>query len=358
MPDKHKLILEHQTLVVMSFNLNYELDYINLSGEMLMGTGAHRLLGHKLEQFFVGQTEFLETVKSAGTQGYGFTERDIQITDSSGKHFHVDCVVTPILDIRSHEGILLELIPVDRQMRILREESIAEQSSVTRTIVRGMAHEIKNPLGGLRGAAQLLERELPDPELKEYTNVIIGEADRLQKLVDRLLGPSALPKIKSMNIHEALERVRQLVSAEITDNITIKTDYDPSMPDIAGDRDQLIQSLLNIVRNAVQALENQAAGGEILLRTRPHRQFTIGQTRHKVVLKIDIIDNGPGIPEDMVERVFYPMVTTRAEGSGLGLSITQSLIQQHGGTIECESEPGLTRFSIYLPFDTQETDHE
>lgn len=354
-PSKYQQILETQTLVIMAFDTKCKLDFINSSGEMLMGTGAHRLLGNTLDHFFIEQPEFLESAHKALEEGYGFTERDVEITDASGRHFQVDCIATPIIEGGYTEGLLLELIPVDRQLRIFRDESLVEQSDVTRTIVRGMAHEIKNPLGGLRGAAQLLERELPDPALKEYTNVIIGEADRLQNLVDRLLGPNTLPKIRSINIHEALERVRSLVAAEVSERVTIKTDYDPSIPTVSGDLNQLIQLLLNIVRNAVQALEHQEKG-EIILRTRPQRQFTIGQKRHKVVLRIDIIDNGPGIPPEMVERIFYPMVTSRAEGTGLGLSIAQALVQQHDGTIECESEPGRTRFSIYLPFEHQETD--
>ncbi len=353
-PAKYQRLLDHQTTVILAFNTAYQLDYINPAGEMLLGTGASRLLGSRLEDMFAEQKDFVAGIHLAMDQGYGFTERDLPLTTPTGKQLRVDCAVTPLSDTGSTEGILLEIIPMDRQLRIYRDENIFEQTSLTRTIVRGLAHEIKNPLGGLRGAAQLLEKELPSKQLKEYTTVIITEADRLQNLVDRMLGPRSLPMMRQTNIHEAVERVRQLVQAEVPGRYRIGTDYDPSIPDINADPDQLIQALLNIVRNAVQATEGQQ-DPQIILRTRPQRQVTIGQTRHKVVAKIDVTDNGPGIPEAIKERVFFPLVTGRPEGTGLGLSIAQSLIHQHGGVIEFDSQPGHTRFSIILPFNNQET---
>ncbi|TPW11075.1 MAG: two-component system NtrC family nitrogen regulation sensor histidine kinase GlnL, partial [Halothiobacillaceae bacterium] len=210
------------------------------------------------------------------------------------------------------------------------------------------AHEINNPLGGLRGAAQLLEKELNDVELKEYTDVIIGEADRLQKLLAKLLGPNTRPQKRYTNIHKILEHVRTLVSAEGCSSIHIIRDYDPSLPELLIDPDQLIQAVLNIVRNAVQALDG---AGEIIFRTRPQRQMTIGTKRHRLVLVIDIIDNGPGIAPEMAETIFYPMVTGRAEGTGLGLSIAQAMINQHQGLIECSSRPGRTKFTLLIPLE-------
>jgi two-component system nitrogen regulation sensor histidine kinase GlnL len=218
--------------------------------------------------------------------------------------------------------------------------------------VRGLAHEIKNPLGGLRGAAQLLERELSDPSLKEYTGIIIGEADRLQTLVNRMLGPNTRPQRRSINIHQVVERVRTLAVAEAPPGVTIVRDYDPSIPDFMAEPDQLIQALLNIVRNALQAIGEQ---GEIILRTRSIRQATIGHHRHKLAARLDIIDNGPGIPPDMMESIFFPMVTGRPDGTGLGLPIAQDLVNQHHGLIECHSEPGKTVFTLLLPI---ETNHE
>ncbi len=238
---------------------------------------------------------------------------------------------------------MVELTQLDRHLRIAREENLLEQHQVARQLVRGLAHEIKNPLGGLRGAAQLLERELVDEDLKEYTRIIIGEADRLRGLVNRMLGPNQLPQMRTCNIHQIVEHVRNLVAAEEHAELTLIRDYDPSIPDFRADPEQLIQALLNIVRNAAQALQGK---GQIILRTRAQRQITIGQKRHKLVVRVDVIDNGPGIPDEMLETIFYPMVTGHAEGTGLGLSIAQSLVNVHGGTIECSSRPGHTEFTI------------
>jgi two-component system nitrogen regulation sensor histidine kinase GlnL len=218
----------------------------------------------------------------------------------------------------------------------------------TREMIRGLAHEIKNPLGGVRGAAQLLARELPAPELAEYTNIIIREADRLRDLVDRLLGPNQQLAAESLNVHEVFEHVRNLIAAETNNRVQLIRDYDPSLPYIHGDRGQLIQAILNIVRNALQASEN-LDNCVITLRSRVQRQFTIGTERHRLVCRLTIEDNGPGIPDDMLQTIFMPMVTGRAEGTGLGLTIAQSVVTRHGGLLECRSEPGRTRFTIYLP---------
>jgi two-component system nitrogen regulation sensor histidine kinase GlnL len=234
----------------------------------------------------------------------------------------------------------------DRHLRISREEGLLAQGNATRALVRGLAHEIKNPLGGLRGAAQLLERELHNEELKEYTHIIISEADRLQALMNQMLGPNTLPRRRALNIHEPLERVRQVVAAELNEKIQIVRDYDPSIPDIYADMDQLIQALMNLVRNAAQAVGKE---GEIILRTRAMRRYTIGHTLYKLVARIDIIDNGPGVAEEMRESLFLPMITGRAEGTGLGLSIAQSMINLSGGLIEWESQPGKTVFTVLLP---------
>ena len=223
------------------------------------------------------------------------------------------------------------------------------QQNTARLLVRGLAHEIKNPLGGLRGAAQLLDLELHEPELKEYTQIIIAESDRLQGLMDKMLGPNKLPNKQALNIHEVLERVRQLVQVEASGGLTVRYDYDPSIPEIQADKDQLIQAILNIARNAAQAMDGK---GEIMIKTRIHRQMTIGRKRYKLTVKIDIIDYGPGIEADMLNQIFYPMITGRAEGTGLGLSIAQALINQHNGLIEYHSEPGHTVFSIFLPVES------
>jgi two-component system nitrogen regulation sensor histidine kinase GlnL len=245
---------------------------------------------------------------------------------------------------------LLEIQPLDRLLRINRDDHHASVQETTRKLVRGLAHEIKNPLGGIRGAAQLLQRELATERQRDYTRIIIEEADRLRNLVDRMLGPSQVPRLVPVNIHQALERVVLLLEAEAPGRISFVRDYDPSLPEVEADLEQLIQALLNIVRNAQQALEKTPAP-EIRLRSRIIRQFTIGTTRHRLVLRLDITDNGPGIPPDLFDRMYYPMISGRADGSGLGLSIAQSIVGQHGGLIECESKPGSTTFSIFLPLE-------
>ena len=348
-PDHYQRILENLSHAVMMFDADLHLDYINPAGEMLFAVSAKRLIGQKCDTLFPADSHLLEAISKGIDTGHPFTEHEVIITLPGQREVTVDYTITPLAQQLGQSGLLVEIQQMDRQIRIAREEHQLSQQQTFRALVRGLAHEIKNPLGGLRGAAQLLERELPSKDLKEFTNIIIGEADRLQSLVDRMLGPNKLPKKEPLNIHQVLEHVRQLVNVGISDDIKIITDYDPSIPDLIADRDQLIQAILNIVGNAVQALGDK---GEIILSTRAVRQFTIGHVFHKLVCRIDIIDNGPGIPEDMIENIFYPMVTGRAEGTGLGLSISQSLINQHGGLIQCESQPGRTKFSLLIPFES------
>jgi two-component system, NtrC family, nitrogen regulation sensor histidine kinase GlnL len=240
-----------------------------------------------------------------------------------------------------------QLVQVDASDR-----SVADQIEVNKELLRNLAHEIKNPLGGIRGAAQLLQMDMTDKSLIEYTQVIIHEADRLQSLVDRLLLPHRQPHIQgTVNIHEICERVRQLILVEFPQGLTVVRDYDASIPEFQGDREQLIQALLNIAHNAAQALEEQIADGSARLtfRTRIDRQVLLGKARHKLALQLHVIDNGPGVPDEIKDRIFYPLVTGRAGGSGLGLSLAQNFVQQHSGIIECDSEPGRTDFKIVMP---------
>jgi two-component system nitrogen regulation sensor histidine kinase GlnL len=238
--------------------------------------------------------------------------------------------------------------------RIFQEDELLVTHQTSKELIRGLAHEIKNPLGGIRGAAQLISRSFKDEGLKDYTQVIIEESDRLRDLVDRLLGPRQLPKKESINVHKVIERVNQLVSVEANDQVRFIRDYDPSIPDIMGDSSQLIQALLNVVRNAMQALlqDDTQADKQVRVMTRTLRQFTIGSKRHKLVCKISVIDNGPGIPSAILKTLFYPMVSGRADGTGLGLSIAQSIINQHDGLIECKREPHQTLFNILLPIES------
>ncbi|VDZ55250.1 Nitrogen regulation protein NR(II) [Serratia odorifera] len=274
--------------------------------------------------------------------GQGFTDNEVTLVVDGRAH---------ILSLTAQalpEGfILLELAPMDNQRRLSQEQLQHAQQVAARDLVRGLAHEIKNPLGGLRGAAQLLAKALPDPSLTEYTKVIIEQADRLRNLVDRLLGPQRPGQHITQSIHQVAERVCQLVSLEMPDNVTLVRDYDPSLPELAHDPDQIEQVLLNITRNALQALGE--AGGTITLRTRTAFQITLHGTRYRLAARIDIEDDGPGVPAQLQDTLFYPMVSGREGGTGLGLSIARNLIDQHCGKIEFNSWPGHTEFSVYLP---------
>jgi two-component system, NtrC family, nitrogen regulation sensor histidine kinase GlnL len=281
-----------------------------------------------------------------------YTEHDVELGVSGHARLHLSCTATPIEPPIEPGGgdLLLEFRHIEQQLRIAREERMLDQSQANRELIRNLAHEIKNPLGGIRGAAQLLDRELERPNLHEYTQVIMKEADRLQMLMDRLLTPHRLPQPSRLNMHEVLERVRSLILAEYPEGIRIRRDYDVSLPLLKGDKEQLIQVVLNIVRNAAQAvIAAGVAGGEIRLRTRVARQITLARRRFRHALALEVIDNGPGIPPELQERIFYPLVSGRDGGSGLGLTLAQSFVNQHHGMIHVESAPGNTTFTILLP---------
>jgi two-component system, NtrC family, nitrogen regulation sensor histidine kinase GlnL len=247
---------------------------------------------------------------------------------------------------------VVELLPLEQQAKQEREERLVDQAQANKELIRNLAHEIKNPLGGIRGAAQLLQMEIESKELIEYTQVIIHEADRLQSLVDRLLAPHRRPHmVGDVNIHEVCERVRSLILAEFPRGLKVVRDYDTSLPEFRGDREQLIQAVLNIAHNAAQALAERLAAGsaEIVFRSRVARQVTFGKQRYRLALELHVIDNGPGVPDSIKDRIFYPLVSGRDGGSGLGLTLAQTFVQQHHGLIECESAPGRTDFKILIP---------
>ena len=260
--------------------------------------------------------------------------------------------VNVIISLTEGPEIIVELLPLEQQARQDREERLAEQAQANKELIRSLAHEIKNPLGGIRGAAQLLEMEISSGELNEYTQVIIHEADRLQSLVDRLLAPHRRPHVVGdVNIHEVCERVRSLILAEFPRGLVVVQDYDTSIPEFRGDREQLIQALLNIAHNACQALSERMAQGDasLIFRTRVARQTTFGKQRYRLALELHVIDNGPGVPDSIKDRIFFPLVSGREGGSGLGLTLAQTFVQQHHGLIECDSEPGSTDFKILIP---------
>jgi two-component system nitrogen regulation sensor histidine kinase GlnL len=258
----------------------------------------------------------------------------------------VDCRVSPLKT--EDTELLIEMTDVTRRSKISRENALLIQHGTGRQMIRQLAHEIKNPLGGIRGAAQLLEKQLDDAELSEYTDVVISETDRLAGLVDTLLGPGGPPNKQPVNVHELLEYVVRLIEAEEQKKLTFVRDYDPGLPLIDLDRDQMVQAFLNLVRNAIAALDGQ---GTITLRSRAVINFTIGDRRHRVIASIEIEDDGPGIPIDMQDSVFYPLVTSRPEGTGLGLPAAQELLSRHNGLIEFESRPGRTVFFVRIPLE-------
>ncbi|MCF7983697.1 MAG: PAS domain-containing protein [Thiohalocapsa sp.] len=345
-------ILGNLNTAVLLFDADLRLSYINAAGELLLAVSSNAVLGKRAGGLVSCPSEPVEArLRNASATRQPFTEREIEMLRPDGQNIRVNCTVLPIHQTDAHCELLMELHQVDRQIRITREEHLISQHQATQALLRGLAHEIKNPLGGLRGAAQLLERELPNQELREYTRIIIDEADRLQTLLNRMLGPNQLPQLSEVNIHHVLEHVRVLLRAEYPSGPCIIRDYDPSIPGFKADSDRLIQALLNIARNGAAAAGDR---GELVLRTRVLRQFTIGSVRHRLVLRVEIEDTGPGIPDEMLDRIFFPMVSGRAGGTGLGLAIAQELINQHGGLIECESRPGATQFFVYLPLESND----
>ncbi|MGM0634372.1 MAG: nitrogen regulation protein NR(II), partial [Pseudomonadota bacterium] len=326
--------------------------YINLAAESLLALSGRQIMGAPLGDLIIDGEQDIKDIRAALERGSSFTKRKTELHLVHGRSLTVDYTITPLTDFPG-ASLLLEIQGMNHAERISREEAMISTHETTRELVRGLAHEIKNPLGGIRGAAQLLASELPDTDLTDYTNVIIEEADRLRKLVDRLMGSGKLPEMHDLNIHEVLERVRSLIEAQIGEQgITITRNYDPSIPPIHGDFEQLIQAVLNIVSNAVESLQSpqvRQCAGLITLKSRVMRNITIGTKFHRLVTRVDIIDNGPGIPPELMDTLFYPMISGRAEGTGLGLSIAHAIVNQHNGIIECKSEPGRTCFSIIIP---------
>ena len=332
--------LELLATAVVALDERFVVRYANPAAENLLATGAKSLLGQPFLALFLEREALLASLREARATHWDYAAQNVTYARPGREPLPLSCVVTRIDG--SGLALLAELRPIEQQLRLAREERIVAGEQANRELIRNLAHEIKNPLGGLRGSAQLLERELERPELREYTQVIIKEADRLQTLMDRMLTPHRAPHIEPLGVHEVLERVRSLVKAEF--GVVIEHDYDPSLPDLVGDREQLIQAVLNIARNAAQV-----GSSSILFRTRAIRQTTILRHRHRLALELQVIDDGPGVPEEIQDRIFNPLVSGREGGTGLGLSLAQTFVQYHQGVIEFESRPGRTIFRILLP---------
>jgi two-component system nitrogen regulation sensor histidine kinase GlnL len=320
---------------------------LNPAAENVLGISRSRARGQSLLRLMDDEPEMREILGRVATTGDQYAnELRLAPTEVHNEQRVVDCRVSPVKI--EDAALLVEITDVTRRTQISRENALLIQHGAGRQMIRQLAHEIKNPLGGIRGAAQLLERQLEHAEQREYTDVIISETDRLAGLVNTLLGPGGPPNKQPVNVHELLEYVLRLIEAEEWTNLKVHRDYDPGLPEIALDRDQMVQAFLNLVRNAAAALEGH---GKITLRSRAVTNFTIGDIRHRVIASIEIEDDGPGIPYDLQDSVFYPLVTSRPEGTGLGLPAAQELISRHGGLIEFDSRPGRTIFYVRIPLE-------
>lgn len=323
---------------------------LNPSAENVLGISSSRARGEPLLRLIGDDDEFADVLSRTLETGEHYAiELKLPTTEVHAEERIIDSRVSPIAT--GGAAILVEMTDVTRRTKISRENALLIQHGAGRQMIRQLAHEIKNPLGGIRGAAQLLSRQLGNDELTEYTDVVISETDRLAALVDTLLGPGGPPSKEPANVHELLEYVVRIVNAEDQKSLSIRRDYDPGLPELDLDRDQMVQAFLNLVRNASTALDGQ---GTITLRTRAVSNFTIGDKRHRVVASIEIEDDGPGIPRDLQDSVFYPLVTSRPDGTGLGLPAAQELISRHDGLIEFESRPGRTVFFVRIPLSPDE----
>jgi len=338
-------IIENLSTAIVVLDHNLRVNTLNAAAEVLFDMSQRQAQTIPIQSLLLGDTALLASLSRVQETGQALIEREVRIYIPNTGELQVDCSIKLVEVIDKPAYVLLELTQLDLQHRVSRDESLHTQQQV----LRGLAHEIKNPLGGLRGAAQLLERQLDSDDLKEYTAIIISEADRLQTLMTKMLGSHHQPERVDVNIHAVLQRVRQLVSVEIDNKVVFKGDYDPSIPDLYVDFDQLVQVFLNIIRNAVQAFDGDS--GEIILRTRVQRNISIDHQQYRLGVTIDIEDNGPGIPEDLQESMFFPLVTGRAEGTGLGLYLVQNLIQRNKGMISCVSKAGTTIFSVTFPLE-------
>ena len=341
-------LANHLVTAVIILNDNLAIVYANPTAEALLNKSLYRLDNTESEMIFSNTSISTSRLEQLLTTGQEFTDSDIVIELSESQRFTAEITASSV-EFDKIPHVLLELKQIDQQKQISLEVFQHQQWLAARDLIKGLAHEIKNPLGGLRGAAQLLSKEVTS-EQQEYTNMIIEQADRLTNLVDRLLGPNQLPQIQTHNIHGILEKVCQLVSYSNGQKIQLLRDYDPSLPSIECDQEKLQQAVLNIVNNAIQAIDDTH---KITLKTRIASNKTIHGKRMKLAVQISIIDNGPGIPSNIQDTLFYPMVSGRSNGTGLGLSISQTLINQHQGKLWCHSRPGHTEFTILLPLTLQ-----
>ncbi len=338
-------ILDGLSTAVLVLDEKFRILQINAAAQDLLGASGRRSIPEVLKSSVELQQALLRALKDSGTRA--LREVDLQFTGTEARA--VDVFITVLDRDGGHPRLLVEIADATWRQRISRDAALLAQLGGSRLMARQLAHEIKNPLGGLRGAAQLLARQLGDSALCEYTQVIINEADRLAALVDSMLGPARMPAKSAVNLHELCEHILHLLRSEAPAGITLERDYDPSLPEVALDRNMIVQAMLNIGRNALQALVQQQTSGRIVLRTRALHGHNIGVVRHRLVCSVQIEDDGPGVPANLRDTLFYPLVTGREGGSGLGLAVAQELVTRHDGLIEFESARGRTIFTVLLP---------
>ncbi|MCY4094122.1 MAG: nitrogen regulation protein NR(II) [Gammaproteobacteria bacterium] len=341
----HQDVLDAIKVAIVVVDTEFAIRYMNNTAEDFCGGSLEHFRDQKIGSLFEGQEVTEEALQQCFDAYETYTLRQVQLkVIATNQHTVANIAVSPIRGQR----LVFEIEPFDRVMFMNKEDQMRNAQLASRQLVRGMAHEIKNPLGSIRGAAQLLRKDLETSEQTDYTDLIIGEVDRLKTLVDRMLGPNHTPCFEAVNIHEVIEKVLRIVSSEMKSNWELERDYDPSMPGVFGDFDHLTQALLNIIQNANDATQDETSP-RLVIRTGIEHQFTIGTTRHPMVARIQIEDNGIGIPQEIQDQIFFPLVTGKASGTGLGLAITHTIIGMHSGLIMCTSERGLTTFVIYLP---------
>jgi two-component system, NtrC family, nitrogen regulation sensor histidine kinase GlnL len=341
--------LDALATLVAVVDLRSQVLFANAALEDALGTSRRLIEGGVLTEHFVEPLALEAALDGVACNAFATLRYDALLKKTNAEPIPVHVIIA---QTDRTDEVIIEMLPLQQQAKLDREERLTDQAQANKELIRNLAHEIKNPLGGIRGAAQLLQMELASKELTEYTQVIIHEADRLQTLVDRLLAPHRKPHVVAdVNIHEVCERVRSLIVAEFPRGLRVVRDYDTSIPDFRGDKEQLIQVLLNIAHNAAQVLGDRMAAGDacITFKTRIARQITFGKKRYRLALELHVIDNGPGIPDEIKDRIFYPLVSGREGGSGLGLTLAQTFVQQHDGLIECESHSGRTEFKILIP---------
>ncbi|HEX3398233.1 MAG TPA: nitrogen regulation protein NR(II) [Steroidobacteraceae bacterium] len=344
-------LLDAMVTSVFLLDEDLRVTYLNSAAQTLLGLGSNQALGRPIAELTRGAESLLPMFERVREGGEGVVQRELAWSAPGSVDRILDCAVTQVILSGKSPRLLLEIEDITQHRRLTRENALLAQLGGSRLMVRQLAHEIKNPLGGLRGAAQLLERQLLDPALREYTRVIISEADRLTNLLDSMLGPGRPPAKQLVNVHELLERVYHLLRSEAPPGVAIDRDYDPSLPPLTLDPNHIIQAMLNLGRNAIQALTGALVNSpRLILRTRASSNVTAH--RHRLVASIQFEDNGPGVLNEIRETIFYPLVSGRADGSGLGLGIAQDLVSRHGGLIEFDSAPGRTIFVISLPMDS------